>query len=218
MKEKQTMRKTAMIWGVSGGIGRALARQLHQTGWTVIGISRHPDDVADITSHAFTADVARDYDVQTAVHATSLELDQIDLWVYAAGDIETTAVADFDLTSWQRILNANLTGPFLTTKHSLPLLADDAHLIYFGAVTERLKLPKFSAYVAAKAGLEAFVASLQKELRGKKISLIRPGAVDTPFWDKLPLRLPKDAASPEKVAQKVIAAYDEGHSGTLDLV
>lgn len=212
------MSKTAMIWGVSGGIGRTIAAQLHLAGWTVIGISRHPEDVSDVTSHTFSADTAREYDVQTAVHAASFEVDQIDLWVYAAGDIETTTVADLDLTSWQRILDANLTGPFLTTKHSLPLLAKDAHLIYFGAVTERLKLPKFSAYVAAKAGLEAFVASLQKELRGKKVSIVRPGAVATDFWEKLPLRLPKDAASPEKVAKRIIAAYDEGHSGQLDLV
>lgn len=212
------MTKTAMIWGVSGGIGRAVAQELQTNGWTVIGIGRHAEDVASIVSHTFTADVAKEYDVQTAVRAASFEIDQVDLWIYAAGDIETTAVADLNLASWQRILDANLTGPFLTTKHSLPLLAEQAHLVYLGAVSERLKLPKFSAYVAAKAGLEAFVAALQKELRGKKITVVRPGAVATPFWDKLPLRLPKDAAPPEKVAKRILAAYEEGHSGQLDLV
>ncbi|MCA9954803.1 MAG: SDR family NAD(P)-dependent oxidoreductase [Ardenticatenaceae bacterium] len=212
------MPKIAMIWGVSGGIGRAVAQELQANGWTVIGIGRHPEDAAHNCNYLFTADVAREYDVQTAVHAASFEVDQINLWIYAAGDIKTTAVVDFDLASWQRILDANLTGPFLTTKHSLPLLADDAHLVYLGAVSERLKLPKFSAYVAAKAGLEAFVGSLQKELRGKKITLVRPGAVATSFWDKLPIRLPKDAAPPEKVAKRILAAYDTGHSGQLDLV
>jgi NAD(P)-dependent dehydrogenase (short-subunit alcohol dehydrogenase family) len=212
------MSKTAMIWGVSGGIGRAIATELQQNGWTVVGICRQPDEMGTLTHHAFSADVSREFEIQTAVHAASLEVDEINLWVYAAGDIETTAVADLELSSWQRQLDANLTGPFLTTKHSLPLLADDAHLVYLGAVSERLRLPKFSAYVAAKAGLEAFVASLQKELRGKKITLVRPGAVATPFWDKLPLRLPKDAASPEKVAKRILIAYDEGHSGQLDLV
>ena len=212
------MSKTVMIWGVSGGIGRAIAKELQQNGWTVVGVCRQPDEVSNLTHHAIYADVSREFEVQTAVHAASLEVDQIDLWIYAAGDIETMAVADLDTESWQRQLDANLTGPFLTTKHSLPLLADNAHLVYLGAVSERLKLPKFSAYVAAKAGLEAFVASLQKELRGKKITLVRPGAVATPFWDKLPLRLPKDAATPEKVAKRIQAAYEEGHSGQLDLV
>ena len=212
------MSKTALIWGVNGGIGRAIASELRQNGWTTVGICRQPAEMASQLDHTFAADLSREFEVQTAVRATSLEVDQIDLWIYAVGDIETTAVADLDTASWQRQLDANLTGPFLATKHSLPLLADDAHLVYLGAVSERLKLPKFSAYVAAKAGLEAFVASLQKELRGKKITLVRPGAVATPFWDKLPLRLPKDAAPPEKVAKRILAAYEEGHSGQLDLV
>ncbi|WP_420644620.1 SDR family NAD(P)-dependent oxidoreductase [Candidatus Leptofilum sp.] len=212
------MSKTAMIWGVNGGIGHAIATELRQNGWAVVGICRQPEETNGLTDYAFAADVSREFDVQTAVHATSLEVDQIDLWAYAVGDIETTPVAVLNTESWQRQIDANLTGPFLATKHSLPLLAKDAHLIYLGAVSERLKLPKFSAYVAAKAGLEAFVASLQKELRGKKITLVRPGAVATPFWDKLPLRLPKDAAPPEKVAKRILSAYEEGHSGQLDLV
>ncbi|MCA9956800.1 MAG: SDR family NAD(P)-dependent oxidoreductase [Anaerolineales bacterium] len=212
------MTKTALIWGVNGGIGRAIATELRQNDWTTVGICRQPARMDSELDHIFAADVSREFEVQTAVRATSLEVDQIDLWIYAVGDIETTAVADLDTSSWQRQLDANLTGPFLATKHSLPLLADDAHLVYLGAVSERLKLPKFAAYVAAKAGLEAFVASLQKELRGKKITLVRPGAVATPFWDKLPLRLPKDAAPPEKVAKRILAAYKEGHSGHLDLV
>ena len=212
------MSKTAMIWGSSGGIGQAIATHLEQNGWTVVGISRQADVSAPPARPTFGADVSQEFEVATAVQAASMEVNQIDLWIYAVGDIETTAVTDLTLDSWQRILDANLTGPFLTTKHSLPLLAEKAHLFYFGAVSERLKLPKFAAYVAAKAGLEAFVASLQKEHRNKKISLVRPGAVATPFWDKLPLRLPKDAAAPEKVAQRILAAYDEGHRGQLDLV
>ena len=67
-------------------------------------------------------------------------------------------------------------------------------------------------------GIISIIASLQKELRGKKIALVRPGAVATPFWDKLPLNLPKVAALPEKVAKRILAAYDEGHSGQLDLI
>ena len=212
------MSKTAMIWGVNGGIGQAIATHLAQNGWTVVGISRQPETSATPTHYTFGADVSHEFEVATAVQATSMEVAQIDLWIYAAGDIETTAISDMSLDSWQRILDANLTRPFLTTKHSLPLLAEKAHLFYLGAVSERLKLPKFAAYVAAKAGLEAFVASLQKEHRNKKISLVRPGAVATPFWEKLPLHLPKDAATPEKVAQRILAAYEAGHSGQLDLV
>jgi NAD(P)-dependent dehydrogenase (short-subunit alcohol dehydrogenase family) len=99
----------------------------------------------------------------------------------------------------------------------LPLLADDAALIYIGAVSERLRLPGLSAYAAAKAGLEAFADSLRKEERKRQILVVRPGAVATPFWDKVPMKLPKDAASAQKVSKRIVEAYNEGMSGVLDL-
>jgi len=50
------------------------------------------------------------------------------------------------------------------------------------------------------------------------VTVVRPGAVKTTFWDKVPMKIPPDAASPEKVALKIIAAYQAGHQGNLDLV
>ena len=114
-------------------------------------------------------------------------------------------------------MNANLLGAYLTTHHSLPLLAPDATLIYLGAISERLRLPGLSAYAAAKAGLEAFAEALRKEERKRRVLVVRPGAVDTALWDKVPMRLPKDAAAPQKVARRILQAYEDGTSGILDL-
>ena len=97
-------------------------------------------------------------------------------------------------------------------------MQENGHIIFLGAVSERLKLPGLSAYAASKAGLEAFAVALSKEERKKRITVVRPGAVTTPLWEKVSLRLPTDAASPEKVAEKIIEAYQVGHKGQLDLV
>ena len=139
------------------------------------------------------------------------------LWIYAAGDIVSARVEAMVPEYWQRIIDANLTGAYLATHYSQPLVAADAHLFYLGAVSERLRLPGLSAYAAAKAGLEAFADALRKEQRGRRVTVVRPGAVATPFWDKVDMRLPKDAAPPNKVAKRILQAYEEGHSGTLDL-
>jgi hypothetical protein len=48
--------------------------------------------------------------------------------------------------------------------------------------------------------------------------VVRPGAVATSFWEKVPLRMPADAPPPAKVAQKILEAYQSGHKGQLDLV
>ena len=45
----------------------------------------------------------------------------------------------------------------------------------------------------------------------------RPGAVDTPLWEKVPLRLPRTALAPTELAQRVLDAYHAGVTGTLDL-
>ena len=101
--------------------------------------------------------------------------------------------------------------------YSLPLLTADAPLVFLGAVSERLRLPGLSAYVAAKAGLEAFAEVLRKEERKRRVILVRPGAVNTAFWQKVPFRMPANALSPEEVAERVVAAVENGREGTLDL-
>lgn len=80
-----------------------------------------------------------------------------------------------------------------------------------------MRLPGLAAYASAKAGLEAFAETLRKEQRKRRVTVVRPGAVATAFWDKVPLQLPKDAMTPEQVAQRMTQAYHDGHKGTLDL-
>lgn len=207
----------ALIWGAAGGIGRALTAALLAAGHTVIGVARTPQQ---FDSPAFTpleADITDDFAVGQAVYAAAQHTDALDLMIFAAGDITSGKVAELAMQDWQRIIAANLTGAYLTTRHTLPLLKPDATLIYIGAVHERLRLPGLSAYAAAKAGLEAFADALTKEERKRKILVVRPGAVATPLWDKVPLRLPKDASDADHIAEAILTAWAEGKIGILDL-
>ncbi|MCS6828932.1 MAG: SDR family NAD(P)-dependent oxidoreductase [Caldilinea sp.] len=207
---------TALIFGASGGIGRALAQQLRAKGWTVGAVSRHPHDLAELTEFRYEADVADEFAVQRAIYSAAQELAAIDLWVYAVGDILSSPVAEMKPEAWKRILDANLTGAYLATHYSLPLLAEQAHLLYIGAYGEKLRLPGLSAYAAAKAGLEAFVTTLAKEQRKLRVTVVRPGAVDTPLWNKTPMRLPRNALTPEALAEQILHAHESGASGVLD--
>ena len=217
MVEESKSVKTAMIWGANGGIGRSLGKKLTADGWRVVALARHRNNVEGLTANIIAADVSDPYEVELAVTTASQLIDEVDLWVYAAGDIVTEKVDRLEPEQWSRVLNANLTGAFLTTHYSLPLLADAAHLFYLGAVSERLRLPGFSAYAAAKAGLEAFVGALGKEQRKHRVTVVRPGAVDTAFWEKVPMRLPGNALRPEDVASRIVEAYQTGHKGSLDI-
>jgi NAD(P)-dependent dehydrogenase (short-subunit alcohol dehydrogenase family) len=208
--------KHAIVWGASGGIGRALAAALAQDGWSVVGVARRAENLTNIVGHVVEADVSDDFSVRQAALEIAQVVGEAQLFVYAVGDILSRKVSDLGVADWRRILDANLTGAFLTTHHSLPLLTADAHLIYIGAVHERLRLPGLSAYAAAKTGLEAFAEALAKEERKRRVTVIRPSAVATPLWEKMPVRLPKNALSPEQLAQRILALHNEGQTGVID--
>jgi NAD(P)-dependent dehydrogenase (short-subunit alcohol dehydrogenase family) len=209
--------KTAMIWGANGGIGRALVTTLSSQGWTVVAIARESAELEGLATHVLEADVSRPHDVESAVLAAGYEVEAVDLWIYTAGDITASRVDEMTPEAWQRILDANLTGAFLAAHYSMPLLAPEAHMFFLGAVSERMQMPGLAAYAAAKAGLEALAEVWRKEARKQRVTVVRPGAVETPLWSKVPFRMPANALAPGDVAERILAAYAEGHKGKLDL-
>ena len=210
--------KNALIWGASGAIGQAVLRKLNAEGWTTAGIVRDSLKIPQIADFVFETEFENPGYIEETAYLVSQEIGDINFWCYAAGDISSEKVSEMAPKDWQRIITANLNGAFFAIHYFLPLLTEIAHVFFIGAMSERLRLPGLSAYAASKAGLEALAESLGKEERKKRITIVRPGAVATPFWDKVPLRLPKDAAPAKKVAEKIYEAYLSGHKGNLDLV
>ena len=206
-----------LIWGASGGIGQALVRLFKQEGWRVSAAARDvaqiPDE-ADFTYHfdATTPGTIAETQIMVAQYTQGL-----DLVIYAAGDLRPELLKKTDLDDWFAVMQANLTGAFLTTSSTLYLLNDGGHMMFMGGYVDHVMLPKMAAYAVAKAGLETMVTVLRKENRKHKFSVVRPGAVDTPFWDKAPFKKPVDAKSPEMVAQAILAHYLAGQNSDLNL-
>ena len=67
-------------------------------------------------------------------------------------------------------------------------------LIFINSVAGMNPYPYSSAYVASKYGLRGFASSLREELRehNLKVISVHPGAIDTPFWNKVKVDFPKD--------------------------
>lgn len=204
------------IWGASGGIGRALTEAFVAKGHTVAAVARRPEGLEALTPHVFACDAA-DLERASAVAAQAADaIGPLDIFIYAIGDILSAKVAEMAPEDWRRILDANLTGAYLTVRATLPHLAPKAHLFFLGAQHERLRLPGLGAYAAAKAGLEALAEVIRKESR-RKVTVVRPGAVTTPLWEKVPFRIPAHALSPQQVAEAIFQAWEEGREGVLDL-
>lgn len=209
--------RQALIWGASGGIGSALVRNLKGAGWGVYGAARDESRIPAEADLALTFSAGSEYSIQTAVTGVAYDTSELDLVVYAAGGLTASTVSDFAADDWQAVIDANLTGAYLCAKHSLPLLKPEGQMVFIGAYTEKITLPRFAAYAGAKAALETFVSVLAKENRRQKFTLVKVGAVDTPFWQNVPFALPKTALSPDAVAAQLLERVASGVSGVVEL-
>jgi len=209
--------KTILIAGAAGGIGRAMANLAKIRGFDVIAAARDTSVLKGKGYHLIDADFAKPFNAVRMALETAEFTQTVDIFAYTAGDILYAKNAEIAPTDWQRMFDANLNGAQNALQACLPLLTPNAHLFFIGAYTDRLLLPGLGAYVASKAALEKYTAVLEKELRGRKVTLVRPSAVSTKFWDKVPFKMPADALEPSQVAGKMMEAYDQGLSGLLDL-
>ena len=208
----------AIIWGSEGGIGQAIVQRFQDENWEVAALARDLTQISLAADWSFGVDFSNPEEMDRAGNWLQENLSNVDVMVYAAGDIHSQKIAGSDPQRWEQIIANNLTGIYHSLRVSLPVLTEEAHLFLLGAVSERLQLPGLSAYAAAKAGLEALAVSFSKEERKKKVTVIRPGAVDTSLWEKVPFKKPSHTYSPEQVAERIWTAYQEGHKGQLDLV
>jgi hypothetical protein len=207
----------ALIFGASGGIGSALVMLLRARGWKVFAAARDESRIPESADATFAFEAGKPFTFSHIAMMVAQETDGLDLVVYAAGAMRASLVDQFDAEGWAEVFEANLGGAQQAARAAIPLLREGGHFIVIGAYTDKLVLPKFGAYAAAKAALETMVSVLAKENRKFRFTVVRPGAVETPFWSNVPFSLPKNAARPENVAEAVLAHVEANGAGLLDL-
>ncbi|GIV11061.1 MAG: hypothetical protein KatS3mg020_0552 [Fimbriimonadales bacterium] len=213
-----------LLIGADSSIGQSVAEAFLEDEWQVWAVGRHAERFAEGVQWAHTVSDVADFD-QMAQTAQALQTYlaahgdlRVDALVYAVGDITAQKIHEMDANAWHRILNANLTGAFVATRVFSPLFSPEPHLFYLGALSEKLILPGLSAYATAKAGLEVFAQVVAKEQPRWKVTTVRPGAVATRFWERVPFRMPPKALQPEEIALRILEAYYNEHKGALDLI
>lgn len=207
----------ALIWGASGGIGSALVTLLKENGWRVFAVARHEERIPDVADHTYHFDAGDPYSYDKVAMLVAQETEALDLIVYAAGGVLPNPLEKLDPEAWMETLNANLTGAFLAAHSGLTALKKEGHMMFISAYVQKITLPRMGAYTTAKAGLETMFTILQKENRKRNLTIVRPPAVDTPFWENAPFKLPDSAIQPEDVANAILEQYNADKSGELNL-
>jgi NAD(P)-dependent dehydrogenase (short-subunit alcohol dehydrogenase family) len=91
------------------------------------------------------------------------------------------------LDDLRRLLEVNLVGQLAVTQALLPQLRmSRGRVVFVSSISSRRAIPFLAAYSASKSGLGAIADGLRQELRSWQIgvSLIEPGAIETPIWDR----------------------------------
>lgn len=183
--------QVAVVTGGAQSIGAAIADGLAAAGATVI-----VGDLHESPDHpTIRLDVSDEGSVVSAVAEIVADHGQLDIVVNNAGIMFETPVSEQDVTSWNRMLAINLTGPMLMIKHAAShLAATGGAIINVGSIEGDRCNPAHAAYAASKSGVHGLTRAVAIDLgpTGVRCNAVAPGWIDTPlnasYVDALPDR------------------------------
>lgn len=187
--------RKALVTGASGGIGEAIARQLHAQGATVglhgTRVERLEALAADLGDRVlmFPADLS-DRDAVSALGKKAEEqLEGVDILVNNAGITKDGLFVRMSDDAWDQVLEVNLTAVFrLTRELAHPMMKRrNGRIINITSVVGVAGNPGQANYCAAKAGMIGFSKSLAQEIapRNVTVNCVAPGFIESAMTEKL---------------------------------
>jgi NAD(P)-dependent dehydrogenase (short-subunit alcohol dehydrogenase family) len=183
--------KTAIVTGGASGIGLATARRFVAEGASVaIGDVNQSslDAVVDELGDAVVAvagDVSVEADVVRLVDAAVDRFGGLDIAFANAGIGSLARLVDLDAAEWSRVLDVNLTGPFLTIKHAATRMGAGGSIVVTASLNAVQAGIGMGAYCSSKAGVAMLVevAALELGAAGIRVNAVGPGLVRTPLTE-----------------------------------
>jgi NADP-dependent 3-hydroxy acid dehydrogenase YdfG len=204
-----------LITGASSGIGAATARAAADAGYRLALAARSVDKLqalaadlgGDDRALAIKCDVTEWADQEAMVAEVLDRFGQLDVAFANAGFGAKRGFLNETPEYWRSMVLTNVYGAALTIRATVEALtASTGHLLLTGSVAGRRALPG-SLYSATKWAVTAMGEGARQELNGTgvRVTLIEPGAVDTPFFDNQP----KTALVAEDVARAIMYAVSQ---------
>ena len=225
--------KVVMITGASSGIGRSAALKVGEAGGTVLLVARTPEKLEETrdeiaaaggTAHIHRCDLSDLEDIERMADEVFAEHGRVDILVNNAGrSIRRSVALSYDrFHDYERTMQLNYFGALKLIMKLLPVMRERkfGHIINISSIGVQTNTPRFSAYVASKAALDAFSRCIGSEVIDDNVHittihmpLVRtPMIAPTKMYDAFPTISSEEAAEmitdaiirrPKKIATRL---------------
>ncbi|HEX5984752.1 MAG TPA: SDR family NAD(P)-dependent oxidoreductase [Solirubrobacterales bacterium] len=224
--ERELDGQRVLVTGGSSGIGLTTALALAREGARVALLARNELGLAAATRRlaeeghealTVAADVTDRDSLSAAVDEAAKQMGGLDVVVTSAAAIAFGRFAETEPEDFDATVGTVLGGTVNTIRAALPHLERSrGAIVAVGSIAARMPLPGMSAYTTSKHGLVGFLDTVRIELEESgssvTLSMVNPGAVDTPLWNNLesatgllPPEPPHPAVySPQSVAEAIV--------------
>ncbi|MBB4664480.1 SDR family oxidoreductase [Conexibacter arvalis] len=207
--------KTAIITGASSGIGRAAALKIARAGGIPLLVARSADKLEETkreiealggTAYVYTADLSDTASIEQLTERIFADHPAVDILVNNAGrSIRRSIALSYDrFHDFERTIQLNYLGTIKLIIQLLPHMRErrSGHIVNVSSIGVQTNPPRFSAYVASKAALDAFTRVVGSETIGDNVSfttihmpLVRTAMIaPTRIYDSFPTISPDEAA------------------------
>ncbi|MGO3857961.1 SDR family NAD(P)-dependent oxidoreductase [Neisseriaceae bacterium CLB008] len=194
MTQQQFQDQVVIVTGGSSGIGKATALAFAQAGAKVViadFAAAGAAVVADLVAQGHEAlfiqvDVTSEADTQNMVATTVAQFGRIDVLFANAGIGSGGAITAISYADWQRVIDVNLNGVFLSNKYVIAQMVQQANggaIVNCGSIHSFVGKAGVTAYSAAKGAVKLLTQTLAIDYaaQGIRINAICPGYIDTPL-------------------------------------
>ena len=183
--------KTALVTGASRGIGNAIALELKQKGYSVIGTATSQTGVDSLRENdieGYILDLNSKDSIDQFWSLLEENNKSISVLINNAGITRDNIVLRMSDEEWSDIMNVHLYGTFQLCKRSLKMMLKNkwGRIINISSASASIGNRGQSNYAAAKAGVEAFTKSLAKEVGKRDITInsVAPGFISTDMTEQ----------------------------------